>query len=109
MLSGGVRYTGCLALEQKTLSEAVRSGDPRALARAISQVENRSPGWSDLLKALFPHTGKARVIGLTGPPGAGKSTLVDKLARLYREADHTVGIIAVDPTSPTPAAQLRGT
>jgi LAO/AO transport system kinase len=86
----------------------LRSGDPRALARAISLVENRSPGWSDLLKALFPHSGKARVIGLTGPPGAGKSTLVDKLARLYREAGHTVGIIAVDPTSPYTGGAILG-
>src|SRR3954465_2329157 len=68
---------------QRWLSR-VRSGDPRSLARAISIVENRVPGWSDLLKVLFPHTGKARVIGLTGAPGAGKSTLVDQLARHYR-------------------------
>jgi LAO/AO transport system kinase len=78
----------------------LRSGDVRALARAISTVENRAPGWSDLLKALFPHSGKARVLGLTGPPGAGKSTLVDQLARLYRKHKRTVGIVAVDPTSP---------
>ena len=88
--------------------EALHSGDLRALARAISFVENRSPGWSDLLKALFPHTGKARVIGLTGPPGAGKSTLVDKLARLHREAGYTVGIIAVDPTSPYTGGAILG-
>jgi LAO/AO transport system kinase len=88
--------------------EQLRSGDLRSLARAISIVENRAPGWSDLLKALFPHTGKARVIGLTGPPGAGKSTLVDKLARLYREAGHTVGIIAVDPTSPYTGGAILG-
>jgi LAO/AO transport system kinase len=86
----------------------LRSGDPRALARAISLVENRTPDWSDLLKALFPHTGKARVIGLTGPPGAGKSTLVDKLARLYRESGHTVGIIAIDPTSPYTGGAILG-
>jgi LAO/AO transport system kinase len=84
------------------------SGDVRALARAISAVENRAPGWSDLLKALFPHSGKARVIGLTGPPGAGKSTLVDQLARLYRKEDRTVGIIAVDPTSPYTGGAILG-
>ena len=94
--------------KNSTLISAVRSGDPRALARAISLVENRSPGWSDLLKVLFPHTGTARVIGLTGPPGAGKSTLVDKLARLYREAGQTVGIIAVDPTSPYTGGAILG-
>jgi LAO/AO transport system kinase len=67
---------------------ALRSGDVRTLARAISTVENRAPGWSDLLKALFPYTGHARVIGLTGAPGAGKSTLVDQLARIYRSKEN---------------------
>ncbi|MGA8433038.1 MAG: methylmalonyl Co-A mutase-associated GTPase MeaB [Candidatus Sulfotelmatobacter sp.] len=88
--------------------DLLRSGDARSLARAISVVENRSPGWSDLLKALFPHTGKARVIGLTGPPGAGKSTLVDHMARHFRRAGHTVGIIAVDPTSPYTGGAILG-
>jgi LAO/AO transport system kinase len=101
-------YTQCLHSDLPSQTVLLRSGDPRALARAISLVENRSPGWSDLLKALFPHTGKARVIGLTGPPGAGKSTLVDKLARLHREAGHTVGIIAVDPTSPYTGGAILG-
>jgi len=78
------------------------------LARAISTVENRASGWSELLKALFPHSGKARVIGLTGPPGAGKSTLVDHLARLYRKEKRTVGIIAVDPTSPYTGGAILG-
>jgi LAO/AO transport system kinase len=71
-------------------------------------VENRSQGWSDLLKALFPHTGQARVIGLTGAPGAGKSTLVDQLAKLYRKQDRTVGIVAVDPTSPYTGGAILG-
>jgi LAO/AO transport system kinase len=107
----------------ETWIEQLRSGDVRALARAISTVENRAPGWSDLLKAVFPHTGKARVLGLTGPPGAGKSTLVDQLARFYRrdrrESDsdedknkdkdkRTVGIIAVDPTSPYTGGAILG-
>ena len=86
----------------------LRSGDARALARAISIVENRAPGWSDLLKALFPHTGKARVLGLTGAPGAGKSTLVDQLAKHYRKENQTVGIIAVDPTSPYTGGAILG-
>src|ERR1700726_3306691 len=88
--------------------EPLRSGDVRTLARAISTVENRAPGWSDLLKALFPHSGRARVIGLTGAPGAGKSTLVDHLARFYRKQSHTVGIVAVDPTSPYTGGAILG-
>jgi LAO/AO transport system kinase len=92
----------------QTWLEQLRSGDVRALARAISTVENRTPGWSDLLKALFPLSGKARVVGLTGPPGAGKSTLVDQLARLYRRDNRAVGIIAVDPTSPYTGGAILG-
>jgi len=78
------------------------------LARAISTVENHAPGWSGLLKALFPHSGHARVIGLTGAPGAGKSTLVDHLAGHYRKENRTVGIIAVDPTSPYSGGAILG-
>jgi LAO/AO transport system kinase len=92
----------------QTWIEQLRAGDVRALARAISTVENRAPGWSELLKALFPHSGKACVLGLTGPPGAGKSTLVDQLARFYRKQSHTVGIIAVDPTSPYTGGAILG-
>jgi LAO/AO transport system kinase len=90
------------------LIEQLRSGDERALARAISTVENRTPGWSELLKALFPHSGHARILGLTGPPGAGKSTLVDQLARHYRKETRTVGIIAVDPTSSYTGGAILG-
>ena len=71
-------------------------------------VENRSPGWAELLKALFPQTGHARILGLTGAPGAGKSTLVDQLARHYRKENRTVGIIAVDPTSPYTGGAILG-
>ncbi len=90
------------------LISRLRSGAPRALARAISAVENRQPGWSDLLKSLFPHTGKARILGLTGAPGAGKSTLVDQLAKHYRKENQSVGIIAVDPTSPYTGGAILG-
>ena len=92
----------------QSLIASLRSGDVRALARAISAVENRAPGWSELLKALFPHSGRARVLGLTGAPGAGKSTLVDHLARLYRKQNRTVGIVAVDPTSPYTGGAILG-
>jgi LAO/AO transport system kinase len=103
-----VLYTGSLERDLQTSIDQLRSGDPRALARAISTVENRAPGWSTLLKALFPHSGKARILGLTGPPGAGKSTLVDQLARHYRKENRTVGIIAVDPTSPYTGGAILG-
>ena len=78
------------------------------MARAISAVENRFPQSAEILKALFPHSGKARIIGLTGSPGAGKSTLVDGLARHYRAQQRTVGIVAVDPTSPYTGGAILG-
>ena len=88
--------------------DGVRAGDPRALARVITAVENRAPESSQLLRALFPHSGRARIIGLTGAPGAGKSTLVDQVAREYRKRQQTVGIIAVDPTSPFSGGAILG-
>jgi LAO/AO transport system kinase len=88
--------------------ERIRSGEVRAVARAISAIENGTPDSVELLKALFPHSGNARVIGLTGAPGSGKSTLVDQLAREYRKQGSTVGIVAVDPTSPYTGGAILG-
>jgi LAO/AO transport system kinase len=88
--------------------ERLRAGDARALARAITTVENRGAESGELLKALFPHSGRARMIGLTGAPGAGKSTLVDQLAKHFRRAGKTLGIIAVDPTSPYTGGAILG-
>jgi LAO/AO transport system kinase len=88
--------------------ERVRQGDVRAMARAISMIEDGRPEATALLKALFPFSGRARVIGMTGAPGAGKSTLVDQLAREYRTQQRTVGIIAVDPTSPYSGGAILG-
>jgi LAO/AO transport system kinase len=88
--------------------ERIRTGEVRALARAISVIEDNAPEAMELLKALFPFSGKARVVGLTGAPGAGKSTLVDQLAREYRRQERTVGIIAVDPTSPYTGGAILG-
>ncbi len=92
----------------EALVARLRNGDIRALARAISLVENGAPGGAAVLSACFPHTGHALRIGLTGAPGSGKSTLVDQLARHYREQEHTVGIVAVDPTSPFTGGAILG-
>ena len=86
----------------------IRAGDVRALSRAVSSIENRSPEAEDLLKQLFPHTGRAYRIGITGAPGTGKSTLVDRLASHYRAEKKTVGIIAVDPSSPFTGGAILG-
>jgi LAO/AO transport system kinase len=96
------------AAEIEDLVERLLDGDHRALARAISKIENRSPGYRDLVRALYAHAGDAEVIGVTGAPGAGKSTLVDKLARRYRDAGLTVGIIAIDPSSPFTGGSVLG-
>jgi LAO/AO transport system kinase len=98
---------GTQAMAMK-LAERLRSGDPRALARAISLVEDDAPAAQALLSACFPHTGEALRIGITGAPGAGKSTLVDQIARAFREQQHGVGILAVDPTSPFSGGAILG-
>ncbi|MFC7098040.1 methylmalonyl Co-A mutase-associated GTPase MeaB [Halobaculum marinum] len=83
-------------------------GKHRALARVITKIENRSTGYRDIVSQLHTHTGHADVIGITGSPGAGKSTLVDKLAKTYRDRGDTVGVIAVDPSSPYTGGAVLG-
>jgi LAO/AO transport system kinase len=94
--------------DASTLAERVLAGEPRAVARAISLVENESPGAADLIRRIFPHTGRAYLVGVTGPPGAGKSTLVDRITATLRERGRSVGIIAVDPTSPFTGGAILG-
>ena len=90
------------------LVDAASGGETRALGRLITRVENREPGWQDAMKALYPRTGSARIVGITGPPGAGKSSLTNRIAAILLEQGRRVGIIAVDPTSPFSGGALLG-
>ena len=85
-----------------------RSGDKRSLARLVSVIENDQPGAAEAMRALYPETGRAQIIGITGPPGGGKSTLVNRLAGLYRERASRVAIVAVDPSSPFSGGAILG-
>jgi len=97
-----------LADNSQSLLDRVIAGEPDAVARAISKVEDGAADVSELMKQLFPRTGRALIVGITGAPGAGKSTLVDKLAAFYRKQGDRVGIIAVDPTSPFTGGAILG-
>ena len=92
----------------ETLAAGVRSGDKRALARAITLVENSDPLAYQLVRDLYPDTGRAYTIGITGPPGVGKSTLIGSLIRHVRQEDRSVGVISVDPSSPFSHGALLG-
>jgi LAO/AO transport system kinase len=89
-------------------AEQVRAGDVRAISRAVSAIENRSSEAEEILRQVFPYTGNAYLVGITGAPGTGKSTLVDRLASHYRSENKTVGIIAVDPSSPFTGGAILG-
>lgn len=93
---------------REALESGVRAGDPRALARAISLVENRDPLAYELVRALYPETGRAHAIGVTGPPGVGKSSLISALIAHARGLGKTVGVISVDPSSPFSQGALLG-
>lgn len=91
-----------------TLVERILNGDRRAVARAISYIEDNHPEKTEILQDLFPHTGKSFLVGITGSPGAGKSSFVDKLIGYLRRQNLTVGIVAVDPTSPFTGGAILG-
>jgi LAO/AO transport system kinase len=102
------RYGGSLAGFLDNLVPRLLERNPRAVGRALSVLEDGGEGQRELVRRIYERTGRARVVGITGPPGAGKSTLVDRLARLCRKREETVGILAVDPTSPFTGGALLG-
>ncbi len=96
------------SMNEASLAQRLLDGDRRALARAITLVENNRPeGW-ELVREVYPHTGRAEVIGFTGPPGVGKSTLIGALTKARREAGRTVGVLSIDPSSPFTQGALLG-
>jgi LAO/AO transport system kinase len=93
---------------ERALADRVLDGDPRAIARAISLIEDETPAGAELVRHIFGRTGGAYLIGVTGPPGAGKSTLVDRLVFAIRRTGRTIGVVAVDPTSPFSGGAILG-
>src|SRR3954467_11125647 len=93
---------------RESLAAGVRAGEKRALARAITLVENSDPLAYQLVRDLYPDTGRAYTIGITGPPGVGKSTLIGSLIRHVRGEDRSVGVISIDPSSPFSQGALLG-
>lgn len=96
------------ATDSESLADRLRRGQKRALARAISLIENGDPAAGGLVADLFPHTGGARIVGLTGPPGVGKSTLIGALVKGLRERERRVGVLSIDPSSPFSRGALLG-
>jgi len=93
---------------EATLAQRLLAGDRRALARAITLVENNDPAGWDVVSEIYPHTGNAAIVGLTGPPGAGKSTLIAELTKLERGRERSVAVLSVDPSSPFSKGALLG-
>ena len=93
---------------EQSLAERLIAGDKRALARAITLIENDDPAGWDLVREVFPRTGRARIVGLTGPPGVGKSTLIGALTAEMRKADRQVAVLSIDPSSPFTRGALLG-
>src|SRR5215210_1584708 len=94
--------------DDRTLAERLLAGDKRALARGISLVEDDDPEGLALVRAVYPHTGQAAVVGFKGPPGAGKSTLIGALVKHYRARERTVAVLSIDPSSPFRGGALLG-
>src|SRR5204862_2621216 len=104
-------YLDCDGMAQRTetdLAERLIAGDKRALARAITLIENDDPAGWELVREVFPRTGRARIVGLTGPPGVGKSTLIGALTAEMRKADREVAVLSIDPSSPFTRGALLG-
>jgi LAO/AO transport system kinase len=97
-----------MADPETTLAERLLAGDKRALAKAITLVENDDPAGWEIVREVYPHTGRASVIGFTGPPGVGKSTLLGALTKLERERERTVAVLSIDPSSPFTKGALLG-
>ena len=95
-------------MPERSLADRLLAGDKRALARGISLVEDDDPAGWELVRAIYPHTGHAAVVGFTGPPGAGKSTLIGSLVKLRRAADRQVAVLSIDPSSPFRGGALLG-
>ncbi len=100
--------TSAAAAASEELARGVLAGRPRPIGRAISEVESDAGSVPEILRLLYPQTGRARIIGVTGPPGAGKSTLVQRMAQAYRREGRRVGIVAVDPSSPFTGGAILG-
>src|SRR4051795_3720130 len=93
---------------QRSLAERLLAGEKRALARGISLVEDDDPAGWELVKSVYPKTGRAAIVGFTGPPGAGKSTLIGALIRVQRRLERQVAVLSIDPSSPFRGGALLG-